>query len=88
MSSAEYPLKHIRLQQLVEAGFNVADFLCFPPRTLAGREKELEAFLQKHGRISCRHFHDNEKQYFKCPVLYDQTDFKKIVEFCLRHNFR
>lgn len=27
--SSEYPLKHIRLQQLYEAGFNVADFACW-----------------------------------------------------------
>ncbi len=86
MSSSEYPLKHVRLEQLHKSGFNVADFICFPPNTLKGREKELKAFLRKHGNISCRHFHSDEKTHFKCPVLYDQTDFDKIITFCLEHN--
>ncbi|OGN07345.1 MAG: hypothetical protein A3B86_01155 [Candidatus Yanofskybacteria bacterium RIFCSPHIGHO2_02_FULL_38_22b] len=84
--SAEYPLKDIRLQQLHDSGFNVANFLCFPPHTLSGREEELRVFLKKHGRISCRHFHDDEKTHFKCPVLYDQTDIDVILKFCLEHN--
>lgn len=87
MLSADYPLKHTRLEQLYRAGFNIADFVCFPPNTLVGREKELESFLQKHGRISCRHFHENEKQHFKCPVLYDQTDWQTILAFCLDNNY-
>lgn len=83
---SEYPLKHLRLQQLSDAGFNVADFICFPPNTLLGREEELRVFLKKHGRISCRHFHADEKTHFKCPVLYDQTDFETILAFCSEHN--
>jgi len=86
MSTDEYPLKHVRLEQLNRAGFNVADFVCFPPHTLRGREEELKAFLAKHGRISCRHFHQNEKEHFKCPVKYDQTDFDTILAFCLANN--
>jgi len=81
-----YPIKHKRLQQLHEAGFNIADFICFPPRTLAGRTEELRAFLVKHGKISCRHFHEDEKRHFKCPVLYDQTDIDAVLAFCLEHN--
>lgn len=86
MSSDNYPLKHLRLEQLSQAGFNVADFVCFPPRSLKGRTDELRAFLAKHGRISCRHFHEDEKKYFKCPVKYDQTDIDVILAFCLEHN--
>lgn len=86
MSSLEYPLKHARLEQLHQAGFNVADFICFPPRTLRGHEDELKAFLTKHGTISCRHFHENEKVHFKCPVKYEQTDFETILAFCLANN--
>lgn len=85
--SSEYPLKYVRLQQLYDAGLNIADFICFPPRTLAGREEELRAFLKKHGTISCRHFHQNEKAHFKCPVKYEQTDFDTILEFCLANNY-
>ncbi len=83
----EYPLKHLRLHQLSESGFNVADFICFPPNTLLGREEELRVFLKKHGTISCRHFHEQEKAHFKCPVKYEQTDFKTILDFCLANNY-
>ncbi len=86
MSNQEYPLKHVRLGQLSEAGFNVADFVCFPPHTLKGREDELKAFLAKHGTISCRHFHENEKVHFKCPVKYEQTDFDTVLAFCIANN--
>ncbi len=79
-----YPLKHERLQQLDDAGFNVADFVCFPTGKLD--EKRLAEFLAKHGRISCRHFHPNEKAHFKCPVLYDQDDLEIIRAFCREHN--
>ncbi len=87
MSNQEYPLKHVRLAELYKAGFNVADFICFPPNTLRGREEELRAFLTKHGTISCRHFHENEKTHFKCPVKYEQTDFDTILAFCMANNY-
>ena len=86
MFSQNYPLKHLRLEELHQAGFNVADFICFPPGTLRGREEELRAFLAKHGKISCRHFHGDERHHFKCPVKYDQTDFDTILTFCLANN--
>ncbi len=84
--SSEYPLKHVRLQQLHNAGLNVSDFICFAPNTLKEREEELRAFLEKYKHISCRHFHADEKKYFKCPVLYDQTDLETILAFCSEHN--
>ena len=84
MSLQEYPLKHVRLEQLHGAGFNIADFACWAPGEL--NPDELNKFLRKHGRISCRHFHNDEKRYFKCPVLYDQVDFDKILAFCSEHN--
>lgn len=86
MASDTYPLKHTRLEQLFQAGFNIADFVCFPPRTLAGRQDALSAFLAKHKRISCRHFHADETKHYQCPVLYDQNDMDKILAFCLEHN--
>lgn len=87
MSTSEYPLKHIRLGQLSTTGFNVADFICFEPRTLRGREDKLKAFLAKHSTISCQHFHENEKEHFKCPVKYEQTDWETILAFCLANNY-
>lgn len=84
--ASEYPLKHVRLQQLYEAGFNIADFVYFPPNTLVRRQDELRTFLAKHKRISCRHFHENETRHFKCPVKYDQTDIDIVLAFCLEHN--
>ena len=84
MSSVEYPLKHVRLEELSGGGFNIADFSCWAPGQL--NIEELKAFLSKHGRISCRHFHQDEKKHFKCPVLYDQTDFDTILAFCSEHN--
>ena len=84
MSSQEYPLKHRRLEQLHGAGFDIADFACWAPEQLD--PKELRAFLAKHGRISCRNFHQNEKTHFKCPVLYDQTDHETVLAFCSKHN--
>lgn len=80
----EYPLKHVRLQQLHGAGFNIADFACWAPGQL--KPEELKAFFDKHRKISCRHFHADEKKYFKCPVKYDQTDFETILAFCSEHN--
>ncbi len=84
MSSTEYPLKNVRLKQLHDAGFNIADFACWAPGQL--NPEELRTFLNKHGRISCRHFHQDEKTYFKCPVLYDQTNFDTVLAFCSEHN--
>lgn len=82
--SSDYPLKHVRLEQLHSAGFNVADFACWAPGQLD--PEELKSFLEKHQRISCRHFHADEKKYFKCPVAYDQTDFATVLAFCSEHN--
>ena len=86
MANGQYPLKNVRLQQLSDAGFNVADFICFEPHVLKHGRGELETFLKKHGRISCRHFHADESKYFKCPVLYDQSDIESVLAFCLANN--
>lgn len=86
MSDERYPLKHKRLEQLSQAGLNVADFICFHPRTLVGREEELKVFFAKYGRVSCRHFHDDESKHYKCPVLYDEANIKNILAFCREHN--
>lgn len=83
--SSEYPLKHIRLQQLREAGFNTADFIHFAPGTL--NMKELQKFFEKHNnRISLRHFYTDEHLKHKTPFFPDQTDWKVITKIATEHN--
>lgn len=84
MSSEHYPPKHVRLEQIYEAGFNIADFICFPPGKM--NEQKLRKFFAKHGKISCRHFHDDENRNFKCPFLRDVTDVEAAVAFCKENN--
>lgn len=84
MSSSIYPLKHVRLEQIYEAGFNIADFICFPPREFD--ENLLRKFFAKHGKVSCRHFHSDETRNFSCPFLRDVNDVEKAVNFCKEHN--
>src|SRR3989344_8198716 len=81
-----YPLKHVRLQQTFEAGFNIADFVCFPPGQLD--EQILRRFFAQHGRLSCRHFHSDEKKHFRCPFLRDVTDVETAIAFCREHNLK
>lgn len=86
MSENKYPLKHMRLQQLEEAGFNTADFIFFPPnRADLGRVRK---FFKKHGRISIRHYGEDENRFFKCPVLYNQEDWSVIWQFINQNNKR
>lgn len=87
MAVKSYPLKHARLKQLYEAGFNIADFVCFPPRQLspAKLRKFFERFKKKSG-ISLRHFHENENRFFKCPVKYEVRDWQTVLRFCQEHN--
>jgi hypothetical protein len=47
----EYPLKHIRLEQLNKAGFNTPNFIHFSPRKLDLHE--LEKFFKLYKTISC-----------------------------------
>src|SRR3989344_3025633 len=84
MNLKEYPLKDVRLSQLLEAGINVVDFVCFAPGQLD--EEGLRAFFEKYKKISCRHFHADESTHFKCPVKYEQTDWEVIVAFCRENN--
>lgn len=82
-----YPLKHIRLQQLDEAGFNVADFICFPPKELD--PVKLREFFDRYSEpngISLRHFHEDETRFFKCPVKYEVKDWDTVLRFCQEHN--
>ncbi len=79
-----YPLKHHRLQSLLEKGANIADFVCFAPNEF--NERKARDFFEKHRKVSVRHFHENEKEVFKCPVLYDVTDFKTVSEFAKENN--
>jgi len=79
-----YPLKHQRLELLLEKGANIADFVCFAPNEFD--EKKARDFFEKHKKVSVRHFHENEKEVFKCPVIYDVADFKKVSEFAKENN--
>jgi hypothetical protein len=83
----EYPLKHIRLKQLYDSGFNIADFVCFAPNQLD--PVKLRKFFDKHvGKegISLRHFYQDETRYFKCPVKYEVKDWDEALRFCTEHN--
>lgn len=80
------PPKHIRLQELADAGFNCPESRFW----LRGRLdiQELAEFFDKHHRISLRNFTEETvgEETPKLPVAYDQSDWGSIVEFCRRHN--
>ena len=82
-----YPLKHVRLEQLHDAGFNIASFVCFPPKQLdpIKLKKFFDKFKNKNG-ISLRHFHEDENRFFKCPVKYEVKDWQVALRFCQEHN--
>ena len=85
MSSVTYPLKNVRLQQLYDAGFNIADFVCWPPGRLD--LTELKTFFEKHnGRISLRHFPADEFMKHATPFFPDQTDWDTIQKIAVEHN--
>lgn len=83
MTRPGYPLKHIRLQQLEEAGLNIADYVCFPRGQLD--TSQLKEFCEKHIKVSCRHFHENEDRHFKGPFEMG-VETEKAVQFCITHN--
>jgi len=87
MFKGDYPLKHARLKQLYDAGFNIADFVCFAPGKLdpVRLKKFFDKYKDKHG-VSLRHFHQDEKRYWKCPVLFEVKDWKTALRFCQEHN--
>lgn len=80
------PLKHIRLQQLVDRGFNYVDFRFW----LRGELNilELKKFFDVHGSISLRTFTEErvDQETPKLPVAYDMHDWDSILEFCMCHN--
>ena len=80
------PLKHVRLQELADAGFNCADFRFWPKNKLD--VAELREFWQKQGRISLRNFREETalEQTPKLPVAYDRSDWSAILDFCRRYN--
>jgi hypothetical protein len=81
-----YPLKVHRLEQLDDAGLNVADFICFPPREL--NEKELRQFCAKFKAVSCRTFSADEDREFKTPVKYEISDIADVLDFARTQNKR
>jgi len=79
--------KDERLRQLAAAGFNIADFICFPPGKLD--PVRLERFFRKYQKrngISLRHFHHDENRFWKCPVKYEVKNWKTALRFCQEHN--
>lgn len=84
MVDTAYPLKHIRLKQLYDAGFNIADFVYFPPGQLD--LKLVRKLFEKHGRISLRHFHSEEYKHFACPFFPEQDNWDTIQKLATEHN--
>jgi hypothetical protein len=84
------PLKHMRLEQLAKAGFNVPNSKCFLRGELQRKEKveELLAFWTKWRRISLRSFREENvlEETPQLPVLYDTNDPRIILKFSLEHN--
>ncbi len=80
------PLKHTRLEQLAEAGFNCPDFCYWLRGEL--NPLELKDFLEKYGRISLRNVTEERllEQTPKLPVEYDQNDWDFISDFCSKYN--
>lgn len=80
------PLKHVRLQQLYEAGLNCPPFRFWLRGEL--NPEELQEFLRMHGRISLRNF--TEERILdptpELPVAYDRSDWNFILDFCRRYN--
>ena len=84
--AAFYPLKVHRLEQLDNAGLNVADFICFPPKELD--EKELRKFCARFKSVSCRTFSTDEDREFKTPVKYEMGDVDDVLAFARIQNKR
>lgn len=80
------PLKHVRLRQLAEAGFNCPDFRYWLRGEL--NIPELKSFWEKHGRLSLRNVREEVllEQTPKLPVAYDKEDWGFIADFCEHHN--
>ncbi len=80
------PLKHVRLQELADAGFNCPDFRFWLRNQL--RLPELEAFYKKQGSISLRTVTEENplEETPKLPVAYDVSDWGSIAHFCGRYN--
>lgn len=80
------PLKNIRIQQLVDAGFNCPAFQSWPRGGL--KLEELRSFWKKYSRVSLRNYREENilEETPKLPVVYDQDDWNFIADFCRRYN--
>lgn len=80
------PLKHIRLRELANQGFNYVDFRFWLRNTL--NISELKEFFETHGSISLRTFTEErlDQETPKLPVAYSMRDWDSILEFCVRNN--
>lgn len=80
------PLKHLRLQELADSGFNCPDFRFWLRGTL--NIAELREFLKIHKKISLRNFTEENvlAETPKLPVAYGKNDWNFIEEFCGRNN--
>ena len=80
------PLKHLRLQELADAGFNCPDFAFWLRGELDIRE--LREKFDQYGKISLRTFKEEDvlQETPKLEVLYGQDDWKVVKSFCERWN--
>jgi hypothetical protein len=83
-SKNPYPTKVRRLQQLEDAGLNVAPFVCFPPGEL--KISDLKRFFERYGPVSCRTFAADEDRDFKTPVIYEVDKFDVLGKFARLQN--
>jgi hypothetical protein len=81
-----YPPKDTRIKQLLDAGFNIVDFVHF------GIEKYdsnvARAFFNKYGLVSIRTFADDESKDYATPVQYEIEidNFDQAERFCIEQN--
>src|SRR6266404_5310498 len=83
------PLKHLRLRQLADAGFNTPDFefwlrgQLLVPKLLEFHKK----YVERNG-ISLRTFTEETilQETPKLPVKYCQRDWNIVLDFCGQHN--
>lgn len=87
-SAGILPLKDIRLRQLVDAGFNYADFRSWCRGQL--NVNELEEFFNLHERRLSLRLFTEEKLGDPSPRLPFEPgvgDWSKVKSFCLEHNW-
>src|SRR3989344_588812 len=72
------PLKHVRLQQLKDAGLNTVDFLWYPPGKL--NEQEVADFFERHRRVSFRQFKEDGR-VGNLREIFDVRNLDPLLSF-------